>query len=356
MTNVRGLIDEAPTDRLDPSSSSGVTRAPLGHDPDSSMTRVVALLIRHWRLFVYVPLSCLAVAVVVVLLSDDQYTAKASFIPRATESATSRLASIASQLGIQTGGGEALMNSPAFYRSLLLSDEILQTIAKTELAVSRDRGARSVTLSRFLEVEEPTAARTLFVTTDLLRDLLSVQVDRETGVVQFQVSTASSAVSLQLVTQMLQLVNDFNTRQRRSQAAAEQEFIEERLAASRAQLRAAENRLESFLERNRSFTGDPQLTFVYDRLRREIDLAQATYTTLSQGYEQSSLEALRDTPVITVVQRPIVSPFPEKRKLVTKSLLALFIGAWVALLVAMIQDHFWPRRAELLSARRQAAV
>jgi uncharacterized protein involved in exopolysaccharide biosynthesis len=306
---------------------------------DDPIAIVVRLVREYRRLFVLVPLCCFAVVAALVLFADRTYTASAFFIPQATESSTSRFASIASQFGIETGGGEALMNSPGFYRALLVSDEILKPLAAAHYQTTSGDSTQRQSLSQFLGIEEPTSQLTIHETVRKLRRLTAISVDRETGIVEVRAQTTSPAVSLQIVSRALELVNDFNSRKRRAQAAAEQDFIQGRLDVAVARTRSAENALQAFLQHNRNFQNDPQLVFAYERLRRDVERSRELYATLAQAYEQASLNALRDTPVITTVQRPEVSPMPDPRGLVKKSAAALLTGLIAALLLAVLAER-----------------
>jgi uncharacterized protein involved in exopolysaccharide biosynthesis len=306
---------------------------------DDPIAVIVRIVREYRRLFVLVPLLCFAVVAALVLLADRTYTASAFFIPQATESSTSRLASIASQFGIATGGGEALMNSPGFYRALLVSDEILKPLAAARYQMRPGDSTQWKSLSHFLGIEEATSQLTLYETVRRVRRLTAISVDRETGIVEVRAQTTSPAVSLQIVSRALELVNDFNSRKRRAQAAAEQDFIQGRLDVAVARTRSAENGLQAFMQHNRNFQNDPQLVFAYERLRRDVERSRELYATLAQAYEQASLNALRDTPVITTVQRPEVSPKPDSRGFLKKTAAALVTGLIAALLLAVLAER-----------------
>jgi uncharacterized protein involved in exopolysaccharide biosynthesis len=68
-------------------------------------------------------------------------------------------------------------------------------------------------------------------------------------------------------------------------------------------------------------------------------MKQSVYTTLAQSYEQASLTALRDTPVITTVEQPKVAARADARGLVLKLLLALIGGLFIATVAALIMDY-----------------
>jgi uncharacterized protein involved in exopolysaccharide biosynthesis len=77
--------------------------------------------------------------------------------------------------------------------------------------------------------------------------------------------------------------------------------------------RQAEDELQAFLQRNRDFRSSPQLSFAYDRLADNVSLRQQLYTAVAQAYEQARIEEVRDTPVITVVEAPMLPARPDPR-------------------------------------------
>ena len=128
-------------------------------------------------------------------------------------------------------------------------------------------------------------------------------------------------------------MDDYNSRIRRSQAVAEREFLEARLRDARAELRIAEDSLLAFLRENRRVENSPQLTFERDRLQSRVSLRQQVYETLFQAFEQSRIEEVRDTPVITVVERPIRPAQADPLHLPVLAAVGLLLGAIVASLV-----------------------
>ena len=110
--------------------------------------------------------------------------------------------------------------------------------------------------------------------------------------------------SEQLNRTLLELTNTFNLERRQSQAAAERLFVEGRLHERQVELKAAEDELEQFLDRNRSIEASPQLQFQRARIQRRVTLADQVFTTLSQAYEQARIDEVRNTPVVTIVDPP----------------------------------------------------
>src|SRR5438067_2285669 len=113
----------------------------------------------------------------------------------------------------------------------------------------------------------------LAVANILLRSRRLVVVLTVTGmlaglaVALLSVTTQWPSVSLALAEKLIRGVGTFNVERRRSQAAAERQFVDAQAAESERALRDAENALQSFLQRNREYGGSPQLPFERDRLQ-----------------------------------------------------------------------------------------
>jgi uncharacterized protein involved in exopolysaccharide biosynthesis len=134
-------------------------------------------------------------------------------------------------------------------------------------------------------------------------------------------------------------LDSFNLRTRQSQASSERKFTEARLNDARNQLRAAEDELMSFLQRNRDYRSSPQLTFVHDRLERNVFLNQRLFETLSQSYEQARIEEVRDTPVITVVEDPLIPAKADPRPFGRAVAAGLLLGIAAATVLGRRRDR-----------------
>ena len=148
-----------------------------------------------------------------------------------------------------------------------------------------------------------------------LGDDVQATTVQKTGVIDVAVTTRNPALSLQVSTRLIELLNQFNLESRQTQAGAERRFTEQRLGEVKGDLRAAEDQLQHFLQRNREYRNAPELNFQQERLQRQVQLQQQLYTTLSQSFEQAKIEEVRDTPVITVVEPPEAPVRPDPRGL-----------------------------------------
>ena len=312
-------------------------RTPAGGVPDDeiSLWEVLAVLLRRRRVIVLCTLALGVLAVAFGLLRAPTFTTAASFRPQGSEASQSQLLALASQFGVSVGGGDEL--SPAFYAELLRSREILLSVATTSFEVE----GRSVALADLLEIEDDTEALRLEGVVEWLEEeAVSVQTGRETGILTVEVTTDWPELSLQIADRLLSEVSRFNLETRQSQAATERGFIEARVEAARADLEAAENELQAFLQANRQFESSPELTFQYERLQRNVSLRQQVFTTLVQSFEQARIAEVRDTPVITVLQPPFMPAGPDDRRLKLFLALGLVLGGMGGTVLAFVVEAF----------------
>ncbi len=310
-----------------------------------SLLAVMNSLLRHRRLLAGLPLSFAIAAIGIGLLLARSYTASASFTPQDTAGATGRLIGLAAQFGFPVGGSVA-SSSPEFYAALVESPEILRELVRSKYPSSVDsalaNGAAQdstggIDLVTYFEVNEDTPELSRERAVEELAEVMDVSVSRQTGVVTLRVTTKSAAISWGIAKRAIQLIDQFNVSVRQSQAAAERSFVEGRLSEARQALRSAEDELQAFQLRNRLIQGAPDLMLIHERLQREVALQQQLFVTLAQAYEQARIDEVRNTPVITMIEQPIL-PVADRRGLGTKAVVAFFIGGFIALLIALMGD------------------
>ena len=103
-------------------------------------------------------------------------------------------------------------------------------------------------------------------------------------------------------------------------------------------LRESEDKLQTFLQRNRDYRNSPQLSFEQERLAREIAMRQQVFTSVVQAFEQARTEEVRDTPVLNIIDAPEVPSMPNGRGVVRLSILAALTGLLVGILLAAWLD------------------
>ena len=312
--------------------------------PEVSLLDLINVVLRHRWLVVGLPLLFFTIGGVVSLFRDRTWTSSASFVPQSSDPIGSQLGGVAAQFGLQLASGRPA-ESPAFYADLIRSREILGAAVDSTYTRQQDGRTVRVSLPTLLELRGDSA---------MLRDrgirflqqAVGVSTSRETGIIRVSVATQWPDISRQLADRLISLVNHFNIGHRQSHAAAQRKFTETQRDEARRNVVEAEDRLQTFLQRNRDFRGSPQLSFEHDRLDREVGRRQQLYNTLSEAYEQARIDEVRNIAVITVLDVPSYPLRPDPRGTVVRAFTGLAIGLVLALAFAFITEYLRQSRTE----------
>ncbi len=319
------------------STPSSIT--PVRTDPEEgiSVLGLANLLLRHRKMLAACALIGATLLSGITLLSPRTYTSGSGFMPQ-TRSAASSLSGLAATLGFTLPSTES-GQTPSFYADLVESRSILGAVVDSTFEYQTPEGPVRGNLVEIYGSEGETPALRRDAAMRRLADEVEATTVQKTGVVNLEVTAEHPDLARQINQRVIDLVNQFNLRTRQSQAGKEREFTESRLDEVRDELRAVEDRLQRFLQRNRDYTNSPELTFQVERLQREVTMRQEVFTTLAQAYEQAKIEEVRDTPVITVVQPPELPVRPDSRWLVVKALLGLFLGLLLGAAIAVWKSY-----------------
>ena len=296
-----------------------------------SLVELASALLRRRYLILRLALLGALLALGINILRRSTYSSFAAFMPQTSRQSNS-LSGIATQFGIALPAADP-GQTPPFYVDLVNSGQLLSSLATSEFPDPSKNGAQRP-LWAILNAKGETPAARISDAVLLLRRRIRPSVRAKTGVVDVVVTVDDPALAAAMCTRLLELVNRFNLETRQTQAAAEARFVQGRLADAKTELRVAEDRLQIFLQHNREFRASPELTFQEDRLRRDVTLDQQIVATLSQSYEQARIDQVRDTPAITVLERPIPPPAPDPRRHLRHAVIGAFLGllfgiAWV---------------------------
>lgn len=316
---------------------------------DITLVGVVALLLRERQRLLAFTTVAIVVSVVAVLLKDRTFTTTFSFVPQAAQDPSrAGLASLAGQFGIPlgsvSGGGQ---QSPQMYADLLRTREILAPVANDSFFLA-DNETR-LPLSNILGIRRSSPAIRLARTIVALRsEVVSASVaTRTTGVVTVSVRTVSPAASRDIALRLLDGLNRFNLLTLQTRAREESRFTERSLAAARTTLRIVEDSLQTFLQANRvGAESSPALRFERERLQSSVDLQRQVVGSLAQQHEQSRINEVRDTPVITVVEAPILPVLPDARGGVATVAMGAMVGLALGLLYVLGRDALERRRVD----------
>ncbi len=307
-------------------------------EPDGlSLLALATVALRYRWLVLKVALGVTAATLAFFLFRPATYTVPTTFRLQIRNNTVSNITGLAAQLGFSMPTTDATQ-TPAFYVDLLRSREVLGE-AVTHRYPSRDLPPNSTEdLIQGFEVRGDTPGIRRERAMDKLDDAMTVIASPRTGVISLSVTLRDPVLAQAVTQQLLDELNTFNLQSRQSQASAERKFVEQRLNELKDSLRAAEDRLQVFLTRNRDYENSPQLSFQQQRLARDVSMQQDMVTSLAQSFEQARIEEVRDTPVITVVDKPERPVERDRRGLVKKGLLAILLGSVLGLGVAFARE------------------
>lgn len=316
-----------------------MTNPTLGREPAQEREAlwglsIATVLLRSRRMIVGLGLLGGAIGLTFGLLRTRLYVSGATFVPQTSDVNSASLALAASQFGFRLPGSAGGWGPPV-YVELLRSWALLEPIAVDTVAVAEEGGKR-IPVMDLLEVEAPTPQRRVELTVRGLGVIVRSREIKALGGVEVRVTTKWPSVSYQLAERLVKGVNEFNLEKRKSQAAAERQFVEAQAVDAERALREAEDRLQEFLQRNRMGVGSSEIAFQRDRLQRELGLRQQLYTTLAQNRAEARSREIRDTPVITVLEEPRLPVAPESRRVALKTVLGGLMGGLLGLLIAFL--------------------
>ena len=242
------------------------------------------------------------------------------------------LGALAEQFGVTSLTGNL---GPAYYAKLLDSREVLERVLMIPTTTNDDSVRRPLIDRLGVSGSNPDRMNKSL---KKLRNRVQVSADVTTNTVSLAVDMRDPHVAFQAATALLSTLDSFNITVRKSRARNEAEFLTARVAEAQGALRAAEAGLESFLAANREGRTTPALAVQESRLRRVAEMAQTRFSDLQRQLDQARIQEVRDTPVLTVLDRPNlpVKPYKPIRSLVIAVIVIVGMGlgyGWARLAV-----------------------
>lgn len=288
-----------------------------------------------------------ALGVVIALISPPHYLSSAAFIAEAQNTsslASSGLGALAGQFGISASIGGA--QAPVYYADLLETRSILLPILDMPMTTMDDSVPRPL-IDRF-KITTPDARYRIERGLARLRSSLRISPDAKTSVVNLAVDARDPLLAYQINQALLAALDRFNVNVRQSRAHNERNFLEARVAATQDDLQSAEADMERFLASNRGdIRTSPSLAFRETALRRKLDMTQTRFVDLQRQLDQARAQEVRDTPAITVLDKPNIPArrYRPRRKQITI----------VVLIIGMVAAYGVSRLSSLIKANLKPA-
>jgi uncharacterized protein involved in exopolysaccharide biosynthesis len=303
-----------------------------------------AIVLEHRMAVLKVTVAVTLVVTALSFLIPNRYVASAVVLPDvdilSAAQKLGNLQDIATSVGLNLG-----VTSPSqLYPDILQSETILKPVLIRKYLSASTK--EPIDLIRYLDFDD---RDTLLNYEEALKyfrkEMLSLDVNKKTGIIQLSVETTIPQLSADIANEMLSRLDQFQRNFRKTNATEQRKFIEQRLTDVRNDLSGDEDGLKMFREKNRRISDSPQLLLEEARLERNVTLNTALFVELRKQYELVRLDEIKNTPVVQVLDqaRPPARKSGPKRMLVA---LATFVLTLLACAVWLISRKMYARMEE----------
>lgn len=303
-------------------------------EPEVRLDVLYTPFLRRWRLVVLCVLGAWAAALALILIPKRDYKAQMVVAAVPNAKSASLAGGISSLLGNATLGG--VQSTPYFITRLLLLRGVLREVALMPAA----QGSKTTIIEQVLE--QPRADISPEEIDVGMREVLSTDVDKQTGLVTFAVTHPDSALARRIAQNVLAVGGRTFVEVLRSQATDQREAGQAQVDSTRRQLSAVEARLQSFQTSHRVYAPYSPAAVERGRIDRDLASAQAAYSDAVTDRQTAIARELAEMPAVVVVDPipPELTKVP--RQAVLKLTLAAVLGVLVAGLVMAMRGDFRP--------------
>lgn len=308
-------------------------------EPEVGLDALYTPFIRRWRLVALCILGAWTAALALILIPKRDYKAQLVVAAVPNAKSASLAGGISALLGSATMGG--VQSTPYFITRLLMLRGVLREVA---LSPAGD-GTKVTVIERVLE--EPRAEIRPEELDAGMREVLSTDVDKQTGLVTFAVTLPDSALARHMAQRILAVASRTFVEVMKSQASDQREAGQAQVDSTLRQLRAVEARLQSFQTTHRVYAQYSPAATERARIDRDLQAAQSAYSDALSDRQNAVARELSDLPAVVVVDPipPELTKVP--RQAVLKLMLAAVLGMLVAGLVMAVQGEFRPQPVRL---------
>ena len=294
---------------------------------------------RRWRLV----LAALGIAwlgaLAAVLIPARRYTASVVLAAVPNARTTGLSGGLSAILGSAQLGG--VQSTPYFIAKLMLLRSVITQVASERVADARG----GTVIERVLE--ERGSIKPARVE-PAMRQAVSAEVDKQTGLITVQTTLPDSAVARLITRRLVEKASEAFVRVSRAQATSQRVSQAERVDSAQRQLRRAEERSREFVSANRAYTAFSEAAVARRAVEREVTNAQTVYSQARSDYETAVARELEETPAVVVVDSIPNRLLPDPRHAPLKLVLASAVALLIVTLILWSQREFQePRRAPL---------
>ena len=269
---------------------------------------IKSFLINNKKLFLRSFLFCQILGLIYFSQTEKTFESRAQIMSANAESNALSLSSFSSFLPMGIGGES---KGPQIFSSMIKSETFFNELSKIEIGVD-DSGVlifdyisnyRNETSSDNLQLERYRNYKFF------LENMISVRHDKLTGIVTVNLYSDNFQLSNQILTSILNLLNDKLSQFSLNAKTSKKDFILSRIYGIEEELKELENDYTKFLKENKNFALSPSLTVLKRRLERKISIKGDVLSQLATELEINRIEETRENQVsLDIIEYPTIKP------------------------------------------------
>jgi uncharacterized protein involved in exopolysaccharide biosynthesis len=315
---------------------------------------------RNWWLILIVCIPFLSIYLYQHFTFEKDYTANLTFMVNEDEGGSAGgVAGVLGSFGL--GGGRGDYNLEKML-SLLKSRKIIQNVLFEKLTLNNksdyfanhfieiedlhttwSKSNSTIDLSNFMysngnisefNLEEKYALKTIhnsFIgNSDRgISPLLGSSIVEETGIMSLNFKSKSEAFSIQVLKKLFDHLSEYYVEKTIEKQQNTYNIVAVKADSLQAELRSAEYSLANFMDKNRGlYNRKDQLEQL--RFEAKVKMLSTAYGKVIEQKEIAEFSLNDQTPVVQVIDYPISPIEPSKSSLIKSTLLALFLGGFIA--------------------------
>lgn len=161
-----------------------------------------------------------------------------------------------------------------------------------------------------------------------------IEIEQKNNMIRLNVMMPEPLIAAQVNSLVLEKLIAYVTQYKLSNQQISLEFIEKRVAETEKKFLEAQMKLAAFRDGNQGIVSQ-RLKTREEQLQFEFNIAYNVYNSLSQEYEQASLQLKKETPIFTMLEKAAVPLGPAKPNKPLILIFSLFLGLFMGILVSV---------------------
>ncbi len=320
------------------------------HEAQISVADVLLVITQELRLIFTLMFSLLGVVVIYLLLfADPVYISYSTILPTGKDDDYAAAKGMASQFGISIPGADTKIDitSRGMLLELLKSKIFAHQVLEGKVSISDSTQPQNLKDILFNDIENiQTQEFYLEKGNERIHDLMAVNTDEKSPVIQIAVSTSNPHYSASLNQLIINSLDSLQKRIKQRNNKEKLTFVTERTSAVKEELTVAEDALKQFMERNRMLQSSSTLLLERERLLREVQVQSGVYMTLKQELERTKIEMFQNSSMIQVVDTPSIAYSKSKPRVFYSMIMSIMFGGFISLGIIFIKYIYFNLDAE----------